>query len=512
MTNPVDWTIEALFPGWALSRRRARSVLAYYEAARPDRQRKSRRAKGSGDTDVARAGTALREQARHLEQNHDLARGVLGVLVQNVVGPHGITVEPQPRRADGTIHVDFAKQILEAWRDFAHRPEVTWSHDLPSMQRLAGRSWLRDGEVLGQHLVGPIASLNHGTRVPYSVELLEADMLPMDYSDPSKRIIMGVERNGWGRPIAYHLHRSHPGEALSYSDLVGLKRVGAERVMHLKLIDRIRQTRGVSIFAAILGRLDDIKDYEESERVAAKVAASMAAFIIKGSPEEYDPATALDDAGDPIRREMKFRPGMVFDDLRLGEQIGSVDPKRPNPQLETFRRGQLRAVASGAGGVAYSSIAKDYDGSYSAQRQELVESYGAYGVLGAEFINGLVRPVYEQFLNAATLAGVISVPADVVATSLDDALYFGPQMPWIDPLKEASAFEKLEANTHMSGPQIIRRRGDNPNDVLEQEAAWRQKKRDAGLDAAGGDPVTLDEDNDDAQNARQRPTRGRSIA
>ena len=39
---------------------------------------------------------------------------------------------------------------------------------------------------------------------------------------------------------------------------------------------------------------------------------------------------------------MKFRPGMVFDDLRPGEEIGMIDTNRPNPNLETYRSGQLK--------------------------------------------------------------------------------------------------------------------------------------------------------------------------
>ena len=68
----------------------------------------------------------------------------------------------------------------------------------------------------------------------------------------------------------------------------------------------------MSVFAAVLGRLEDIKDYEESERIAAKVAASMAAFIKKGSQDMY-PNEMKD--GEMLARELKFRPGMIFDDL-----------------------------------------------------------------------------------------------------------------------------------------------------------------------------------------------------
>lgn len=38
--NPLDAAIAALSPGWAARRARDRNILAYYEAAQPDRTRK----------------------------------------------------------------------------------------------------------------------------------------------------------------------------------------------------------------------------------------------------------------------------------------------------------------------------------------------------------------------------------------------------------------------------------------------------------------------------------------
>ena len=45
----------------------------------------------------------------------------------------------------------------------------------------------------------------------------------------------------------------------------------------LTLVKRINQARGVSIFHNVIRRLDDIQEIEESERVAARVAAAIAA-------------------------------------------------------------------------------------------------------------------------------------------------------------------------------------------------------------------------------------------
>lgn len=470
--NPFDKALAYIAPGLALKREQSRRALAFYEAVKPSRYRKGKVERGSGDAAVSRggAGVSLREQARHLDQNHDLSVGLLDALVQNVVGPAGIQVEPQPRSVtDSTIHEGVAQQLLNFLRDWQKRPEVTWGHDWAGAQRIVARTWLRDGEVFAQRLLGDVPSLVHGTQIPYSLELLESDFVPFDYEDAQSNVRMGIQRNAWNRPTAYYVFKKHPGDNLYLPTRDDLKVIPAERMLHLKFTNRIGQARGASIFASVLNRLDSIKDYEESEQVAAKVAASMAAYIIKGGTDHYSP----DYHGGDAERDMHFRAGMIFDDLQPGESVGTIDTNRPNTSLEAHRKGQLRAVASGTR-VTYSSLSRDYNGSYSSQRQELVEGYGAYGVLSSEMISGFVRPVYEDFVQAALLSRQLDIPSDVQRETLNDALYITPQMPWIDPWKEAKAMESLERNIHASGPEIIRRRGQNPRDVLEQEANWRK--------------------------------------
>lgn len=464
--NFLDRAIAFASPKAAVERARYRRVLSYYEAATGSRLRKGRTAPGAANVSVERGGRSLREQARYYEQNHDLARGVLDDLVLKTIGPTGISCEPQPRTKDGEIHDDLAAEIAELHKDWAKRPEVTWQHDWASSQRLLCRSWMRDGEAFVQELLGTVAFLDHGTTVPYSLEMIEADLCPLEHT--AGEVMQGVELNVWGRPRAYWFYLEPPSTSIA----ARMKRVPADRVLHVKHVDRIRQIRGVSKFAAVLTRFDDLKDYEESERIAAKVAASMAAFIRKGAPEDY----AAPEQGE--ERELKFAPGMIFDDLMPGEEIGTIDTKRPNPNLLTYRQGQMRAIASGAG-TAFSSIAKDYNGTYSAQRQELVESWSAYATLAAEFTAAIVRPVYESFIVAAIASGKLKVPPEVIPESVDDAIYIAPQMPWIDPDSEADASIKLEGALFASGPEIIRRRGQSPRDVLAQAAAWQRAKEKA---------------------------------
>lgn len=476
MKNPIDALISWFDPAAGIRRSSARRVLANYEAAEPSRNRKFRRAGGSQNEQVQRGAVAVRTQARYLAKNHDIARGALRTLVNSIVGARGIGIEPQPRRADGTIHSEYSAALLEAYRDWCRAPDVTGRMPWSRLQRAMARAWIRDGEVFAQMITGSRPDLNHGTLVPFSLEAFESELVPMDYHDPAKNIIQGIERNIWGKPLAIHVLKTNPGQISMPIGLGGAdtKRIPWERVLHCATLDHIGQVRGVSEFASIITRMEDIKDYEESERVAAKIAAMLTAYVKRGTPDLYE---APSDGSD---REISFKPGMIIDDLAVGEEIGLIDSKRPNPNLITFRQGQLKAAASGLG-ASYSSISKDYSGTYSSQRQEMVEQYVHYAVLCDEFVGEIVQPVWEQFVLAAHLSGVVRIPADVKTGTHNDALYTAQAMPWIDPLKEAMGWKAMIETGLASEVEGIRRRGNNPADVLHQIAEFRRMADELGL-------------------------------
>jgi len=471
----LDKTIEAISPTWAFKRARFRGALAAYEAAEPSRLRKGKPDNASGDALTARAGSTIRGYARQQEQNYDLAEGILATLVDNIIGPHGISIEPQPRDKNGDLLPDLAKKILELREDWKLKPEVTHEHDWPACERLIARAWFRDGEALLQELKGTIPSLQHGTRVPYSLELIEADLLPMHFSDKDKGITQGVERNAWGRPLAYHMLKEHPGD-LNFTHLFkDTKRVNADNILHPKIVKRFKQARGVSIFAPMMRRIEGIKDYEESELVAARIAAAMCGYIKKGTADDY---IAPDDPTED--RSFKVKPGIMFDNLQPGEEVGTVDSNRPSALLEGFRDSMVRMLAAASRGT-FSSIARKYDGTYSAQRQELVEGFVAYKALSQLFSSQVSYPTYRSFIDMAVLSGLLKLPKEIDRNTLYDAECRGPSMPWIDPDKEAKGNERLERAGHKSPQQNIRDRGANPRTVMDEIETWRKEANDRGL-------------------------------
>jgi capsid protein len=111
----------------------------------------------------------------------------------------------------------------------------------------------------------------------------------------------------------------------------------------------------------------------------------------------------------------------------------------------------------------------------------------------------------------AVVQGLVKISKGIDPLSLDDALYISPSIPWIDGLKEVQWNNEAERSLFISGPEIIRKTGKNPRDVVEQELRWRKMLKEKGL------MTVTDPENDAAlkavpqqDNADSQPTKGKS--
>lgn len=488
----IDKAIGIFSPKAELKRVKARHAIKAYEAANPSRTHKANRENRTANQLTSIAALSLREQARYLDNNNDIVIGVLDKLEERVVGHRGIIVDPQPLFKDGTIATDFAAEIRSKWREWSVSPDVTGQYTRPMLERLMLRSWLRDGEVFAQLIKGRVSDLKPVAGVNFWIEALEADYVPLDRSDDNSRLKQGVYHNKWGRPTGYMVYEILPAIGLKTGKT---KKVDAENMLHIKHVRRLHQVRGHSLLAGVLKRLAALKDYEDYELIAAKIAAALGMYIKKGEGADYE-------EGAKEERELDIEPGIIFDDLRAGEDIGMIKSDRPNPNLEAFRSGQLRAASSGVR-VSYSAMSRNYDGSYSSQRQELVEATDGYNILQDWFIGSNTRPLYRQWLQMAVLSGAISVPGNIDKSSLMNAVYSGPVMPWIDPAKEASAWKLRIRGGSATEAEWIKASGNSPAEVKRQRAAEIQENKELGL-VFDTDPANDKGGNNDSAPTQER--------
>lgn len=475
--NFLDRAILVFSPGWALSRVRSRVGLAAYQAASPSRTHKADRSRGDANASISRGAESIRDQARFQEENNDIVDGLLTTLVNNVVGKDGIGVEPMPLNHAGQVHEEFARELLEGFTEWSLKMESTGQWARAEAERLVCRTWLRDGECLGEQLIGGIPGFNHPNgELPFTIQLMEPDFLPMGLTQPGNGIYQGVEVNQWQQPTAYHVYLNHPGGMFANS--LKTRAVPAEYMYHVKLAKRLHSRRGVSILASSLQRIGGLQNYEESELVAARISAAMAFYIRKGEPGDYDDEGAGKTAK---RRNISISPGTIFDDLEKGEDLGSIESKRPSPMVQSFRDTMFRAVCSSAGGVNFSTVSKKYEGSYSAQRQELVDSFTSYGVLSNAFIAQWVRPIYRRYVQISLLTGRHVPPADVDIRTVMLAYYQPPVMPWISPKDEAAGNREMVRGGFGTEAEVIRARGKNPKEVKRQREREIKENQQLGL-------------------------------
>lgn len=475
--NIADAIVDYLAPQWALKRQQARNAIRAYEAVKVSRIKDYARDDRSVNRVNQESIKEYRGIARDLEQNYDFASGALDMLTAKSIGANGIMIEPLPLTTSGDLDQDLAMQITDMLdNDWSLRPEVTRQYDWPSVQRLAFRSMIRDGEMFTQQFAGNVPALQHASEVPYSLEMIESNYCPLTYVDESKGIIQGIGFNRWGRPRNYYFYRNYPDGDYYQPvpvNVDAMRRVGANRIFHPKITTRINQARGMTRFASIISRISDTKKYENAEQVAHRVAASIGAQITSDSfelsPEESE---ARFDA-------FQMQPGMIWR-ATAGERFEIVESRRSGQLMVDFRDGMLRAAARGIG-LGPSSFTGNYSTAYSAQRQELVEYDEIYNMMAAHFISFFVRPIYRNLIDTALIAGVIIPSRNTDLRTIQNASYQKPAMPWVDPQKEIAAAEKAVQAGFTSRSEVIRRRGSKPGQVQVQIAREQERDRQLGL-------------------------------
>lgn len=491
----MERLIRAISPQWALRREVARGQLdrlagvqRLYQAATPSHMRSMPAPSGSGNAAMDHARMRLADWGRHLDENHDMTSGALTILSQMVATQRLV---PMLKNRRGIHLEDQSLQLQEHWERWGAQADRTGMDHWNQLSMLMARTWFRDGEVFVVHFLG---GEGHAGPVPYSVRAYEPDYVPFDMVDvrsQRRRVVHGVEIDQDGRPVGYHFYRQHPADSvdqLSFSDTM---RLASGRVTHLRTSRRLGQYRGTSIIAPAVNRISDLFDYEQSEQFAAKVASAVCLQITR------DPTFAVDDDfKDQLSgaRPFEAQSGMVFNDLAPGEKVEVVDTSRPNPELGTHRKNMARAASVGMQ-ISYSSFTHDYDGSYSSQRQDLVESRQAYRVPQDQWRCGALTPIYQRFVTALQLAepGESMSFRGVDPRSLFDFDLIPPEVPWIQPLQEAKADTEVINNGTESRQGIMRKRGARPERV-DRERSADGLQSETMADAFG---ETSDEESDD---------------
>lgn len=418
----------------------------------------------SADSEVYGSAQKLRDRARQLCRDNDYARQALRAIEGNVIG-QGIPFQAQVRmQRGGRLDAPINDAIEAAWRQWS---QARYCHtggrlSFADIERLAIRACAESGEVF----IRLVRQSFGGGAIPLALEVLEADLLDDGLNGRSREgneIRMGVEVDGWGRPIAYHFLAYHPGDYQFSNQQISTqrhKRVPAEEIIHLYRAERPGQTRGVTWFASAIQRLHHLAGYEQAEVVRARASSALMGFITSPEGELIG-----DDVMDG-ERVSQFEPG-VFKYLNPGESVTVPSLDSPDGQFEPFLRAMLRAMAAGIG-CSYETISRDFSQTnYSSSRLSLLEDRDHWRVLQAWMVENFHRRVFSEWLDLAVLSNALSLPGFEVAPDRYKMVRWMPRgWAWVDPAKEVAAYKEAVRCGFKTLGEVVAEQGGDLDELL----------------------------------------------
>lgn len=435
-----------------------------YEAAARGRGTDGWRTSGANaDSEIAAAGSVLRERMRDLVRNEPLAAKAVQVLVSNIVGT-GI----RPRAASADTGANRAAD--DVWLRFSRHCDADGHTDFHGLTQLAVREMIEGGECFARRVR---RRASERLPIPLQVQLYEADHLDaarLDHRPDGSRIVQGIEYDAQGRRRRYWMFPDHPGDP---SPIFGRKLesvpIDAASIAHLFERQRV-QNRGVPWGVPAMRALRELGDWQTSELTRKKIEAAMVALVFGADEDQQSLApTVMDADGNVIEQ---FEPGLIGY-VRNGKDVKFNTPGSTSGIYE-WNRVQQHIIAAGFR-VPYELLTGDLSQvNFASSRVGLSEFRRMVeAVQWHVVIPQFCQPVWRWAMEMAWTMGLVPDP-DIPAE------WGPPRFESVNPMHDVMA-DILEVRAGFATwDQQVARRGYDPRQVMEE---WRRFAEAA--DAAG---------------------------
>lgn len=454
----------------------------------------------SPDAEIQYSLRLLRARSRSLARNSSFITGFLLELENNVIGEEGIQLQARIKDAAGRERQEINQPIERAWKEWSH-PEHASVDTIDSwidLQRLIIRTMATDGEVFVRPWKG------WDNRFAFAVQLIDADLLDETYDVPPDEngveVRMGVEKDRFGKPLAYWFWDRHPASRWGRGERV---RVPADEIIHLFIRYRANQSRGYPWFAPVLTDTKMLSGLLEAELVASRASSAQMGFIVNKASEAIEAYAAklarAKKQGELKPRKYEAAPGVIAE-LLPGQEFQEFSPNHPPSAFESFTKVVLRSVARGVGS-SYATLTGDLsDANYGSLRAGLLPERDHYRALQGFLARRCHRPVYRPWVGMALLSGAIDLPPG--ETRVPSAYYRvawqGRGWQWIDPIKDLQAAEREIKLGLNSRRRLAGERGRDYHDLVLELAEEERLAREHGVHIGGVEKDARDRRRDEA--------------
>lgn len=334
MSRAVDGVVEIFSPKAAARRKAFRMA---YDAVDGSRTRKKRYGLGgSGDKHLTALTLGkLREAARDMSRNNPLARGLLKIERDGIVGP-GVIVKSNT--GDDVLDAE----LDAAWKEeMINSPcDVTGQFNFHKCLRTGFLSYRRDGDFAGiltddglQNIEGDQIGTPTSGKKPAHYEIKNGVAV-------SKRT---------GRVLGYYIGKP---DRWGYIQDSSYRMYKKEDVHHMFNPDRFSLSRGEPALTASIDWIDKICDSHDAVLVNLKVQACFTMFVARSNdygdldfeaPEATDGSSSTGEDGQGNRLE-KMEPGTILYGAD-GESAQGIGMNNPSAQFDSFMKSMLMMAA-----------------------------------------------------------------------------------------------------------------------------------------------------------------------
>ena len=310
----------------------------------------------SADAELLPEQDTLSARSQDLIRNNGFAQSGEQATLDNVVGT-GLRLSAKPDyRALGRDIMwakEWARDVESKFRAWANTTEC----DAAGQLNLAGLTRLQFSTawVQGEALALPLWLPDRDKRYATTLQLIDPARLsnPQGQLD-SEQFRSGIEFDKFGRPKAYHIRTTHPGDTFLFNQIMGKwKRVpakfrfGRKRVIHLYDVRRVGQSRGKPSLTSIMGDFKMLDHYGRTTLQSAIVNAMVAAFVETPLGPEGIARMFGGDSTKYIQERNEWEgtlQGGSIIPLFPGDKLNGFTPTQPGDAFEPFVSAFLHKV------------------------------------------------------------------------------------------------------------------------------------------------------------------------
>ena len=416
------------------------------------------------------------DRARDVTLNDGYAAGVVAIHKDNIVG-NQFRLNSQPDADvlgvdDDAWLQEFQLQVEARFNNTAdstrHWLDASGMNDFTSLIRQAIGMFLVHGEVLA------VAEWIDNVKRPYAtaVQMISPKRLSNPYNlADDEHFQNGVERDVYGRALAYHIREAHPFDFRQPEKNYRWKRVEAEtawgRQQVIHIIEQLLpdQTRGISEMVSVLKQMRMTRRFQDVELQQAVLQATYAASIESDLPPQLiaeimgaNPnAPSFGEAAKSMLSSILHH--RATNNLQLdGARIPVLHPNtklnlqqlgQPSGVGSSYEQSLLRHVAAGLG-VSYEQFSRDYtQTNYSSARASMNETFKFMQSRKKMVADRFATAIYRLWLEEQINLGNIPLPKGKgkmwiyknpeIFDALAKCSWIGAARGQIDEMKETQA-------------------------------------------------------------------------